>query len=177
MSNLIKKAISLPNTITVEILNNQVAINGRLGQTTITLPSYLCIEKLNNKLYIKLQNENTNLKALLVTYKQLVSNAIIGINKGFITKLKLIGIGYKVKRQDNFLQFKLGYSNTILFEIPKDISIQCIGLNTIYISGINKQRVRLVASQIRNLKKPEIYKGKGIRYADEILNLKPGKKK
>ncbi len=102
---------------------------------------------------------------------------VIGVSRGFSKKLELVGVGYRAIKNNNELILKLGYSHDVIYSIPKNLSIECIKPTLISVNGINKQEVNQVAANIRSFRKPDAYKGKGIRYYGELIKLKEGKKK
>ena len=177
MSKIGKNSINVPQNVYIEITNNNILIKGVLGSLTYTIPNSLTFKLEQQKLFICPKIKDKKIYSIWATYRSIINNAIIGVTKGYSIKLVLIGIGYKVTQEQNKLNLKLGHSNTLEYIVPKDLLIKCIGNNSIYIHGIDLQRVNLIAAQIRKLKEPEIYKGKGIRYATETIELKQGKKK
>lgn len=187
MSHIGKKGIQIPLDIKISCDKSSINIVGGLGNFYFQLPKEInCILTFDSspQLYVKLnlleKNEKISKKSLSIwgTYRSLIYNMIVGVSRGFSKKLELVGVGYKAYLdQENILNLKLGYSHIIRYIIPQDVKIQCLKPTLIFITGIDKQRVNQIASEIRHLRKPEPYKGKGIRYGGEILYLKEGKKK
>lgn len=176
MSKIGYKPILLTEKVQAEINNNNVFIKGPNGQLTINLPENLEIIKENNNLILKRKKEDKKTKSLHGLYRQLINNAILGVEKLWEKRLKINGTGYNVKLDNNNLVFKVGYSHPVVFKSVEGIKYQVEGNNIIIIQGIDKQKVGEVAYQIKMIKKPDVYKGKGIQYEGEKLRIKPGKK-
>jgi len=181
MSYIGKSPIKIPNNVNIDIVDNYIVVQGQLGIIINNVPNDLNITQENNLLYINLKNNNivNNKKTYSMwgTCRSLINNAIIGVTRGYIVKLKMIGIGYKASMSKSYLRLKIGYTNVVKINIPSDIKIKCVRNNIIYIYGFDLQRVKQMSMLIRSYKKPDIYKGKGIQLYNEVLNLKQGKKK
>lgn len=176
MSKIGQKNISIPEGVDIIIDKKKIIIKGPLAELTINLPESLEIIKEENNLIIKRANDNKKTKSTHGLYRQLINNAVIGVCKLWEKKLKVVGTGYNVKLDKNDLVFKIGYSHPVIFKKVEGINFQVIGNNTVVVSGCDKQLVGEVAYQIKMLKKPDVYKGKGIQYEGEKLRVKPGKK-
>jgi len=175
MSRIGKQPIELKEGITVEINKSSVIVKGPKGQLTVVLPSKVKLEQKDNQINVSVQNsENSRQAAFWGLARSLVSNAVQGVTEGFEKKLEVNGVGYKVALNGKDLKLNLGYSHVIDFNIPEGIVATVEG-NIIKISGIDKQLVGEIAAQIRKLRKPEPYKGKGIKYSDEVIRRKVGK--
>ncbi len=175
MSRLSKLPLILPSEVKVEIDKILISIKGPKGGLIKTLPK--CINILNeaNKLHVKLiDNLKSNIPYLGLTYST-IKNMIIGVSQGFCKKLQMVGIGYKANFDNNILTLNVGYSHPIKLNIPYGINLKVENSTNISIEGIDKELIGNTASQIRNIKIPEPYKGKGIRYINEIINYKAGK--
>ena len=177
MSRVAKKPIVIPDKVEVSIKENVVNAKGPAGQDTLTLHELVTITKEDNNIQISANDETKLSKALSGTMRALVANLIEGVTKGFECKLVLVGVGYRAQVQGDFLNLTLGLSHPVKFDIPKGIKIETPIQTEILIKGINKTLVGQVAANIRKLRKPEPYKGKGIRYANEVIILKETKKK
>ncbi len=176
MSRVGKKPIPIPAGVEIKITARDILIHGPKGELTQSLPGFLKIEKKDNKLMVSVKNPQVkNERSLWGTIARLISNMIVGVSRGFEKKLELIGVGYRVQASDNKLTLNIGFSHPVEFLIPGGIEAK-VEKNIITISGIDKQLVGEVAAQIRRLRKPEPYKGKGIRYVDEVVRIKAGKK-
>jgi large subunit ribosomal protein L6 len=172
MSRIGKQSIILPNTVTLDIQPNQVIVNGPKGQLIVNIPAGINIEINEENVLVKRKSDNY--KALHGLVRSLLANAITGVDKGFEKKLELHGVGYKAALDGNGLNLSLGFSHPIKYEAKEGIGFK-IEKNTIIVTGIDKQKVGQVCAEIRSYRKPEPYKGKGIRYSDEIVRRKAGK--
>ena len=182
MSNIGKEFIKIPQGIKVMILHDNVVVEGNLGFIKKSLPKTILLIHKKDKIYfIPYSNLNTDLNNIKSpdwgTVRTMINNMIKGVNQGFNVKLQLIGIGYKTFLENNILSLKLGYSHIINYKIPEGIKITLLKPTLISISGIDIEFVTQVAAKIRSFRKPEPYKGKGIRYLNEIVLKKEGKKK
>lgn len=168
-------SLNIPKKIDIEITEQWIIIKGPLGYKKKKKSKNLdfFFDKKTQKLW--LLNDTLKKKHF---YLSILNKIIWGVLKGFSVKLNIIGVGYKANLENNFLKLKLGYSHLVTYEIPKDISIKILNqkLLTLVISGIDYQKVTQVAAEIRALKPVEPYKGKGIKYFDEIVKRKEGKK-
>jgi len=173
MTRLAKKPIFVPKTVEVKIENQNITIKGRLGLLTAKAPSFVNILKENDQ--IKVTVQNLNKKAIWGTWHRLIKNMIEGVEKGFEKKLELVGIGFRATIQGNKLILNIGFSHPVEYQIPQGIKIS-LDKNIINLFGIDKQLVGETAARIRRLRPPEPYKGTGIKYLDEIIRKKAGKK-
>ncbi len=176
MSKIGYKPILLTDKVQVEINHNNVMIKGSNGQIAINLPEKLELIRENNSLVLIRKAEDKKTKSLHGLYRQLINNGIIGVEKLWEKRLKINGTGYNVKLENNNLIFKVGYSHPVIFNSVEGIKFQVEGNNVVIVQGVDKQKVGEVAYQIRMIKKPDVYKGKGIQYEGEKLRIKPGKK-
>ena len=171
MSRLARNPINIPDDIKISLANNIISFDGKLGKSSSTLPDGVIVDLKDNLLYFSGDN-----KALLGTVYANVKNEIIGNTKGFEKKLELVGTGYKANVSGKTLILALGYSHDINFQIPDGISVK-VEKNLVTVSGTSKQLVGQVAAEIKSFRKPEPYKGKGVRYEGEKIYRKEGKKK
>ncbi len=176
MSKIGQKQINVPEGVAVVIDKLKVSVKGKLGELTVNLPESLEISRAENNLVIKRLDEGKKTKSLHGLYRQLLFNAVTGVEKYWEKKLKITGTGYNVKLEGGDLVFRIGYSHPIKFAKVEGISFQVIGNNGIVVQGCDKQLVGEKANQIKMLRKPDVYKGKGIHYEGEKLRIKPGKK-
>lgn len=176
MSKIGNKPIDLTPAVQVQIEGNTVTIKGREGELNFQIPKVLSLIKEVDKIYLKRKNEEKKTKSLHGLFRQIIFNAIKGVEIPWQRKLEIVGTGFNVKLQGEELIFKIGYSHPVIFKKVQGIKFQVEGSNKIIVSGSNKELVGQVAYRIKILKKPDVYKGKGIRYQGEILKLKPGKK-
>ena len=171
MSRLARNPINIPEDIKVSLTDNVISFEGKLGKSTSTLPEGIAVDLKDNLLLFTGEN-----KAMLGTVYANVKNEIIGNTKGFEKKLELVGTGYKANVSGSTLVLALGYSHDINFQIPDGISIK-VEKNLVTVTGTSKQLVGQVAAEIKSFRKPEPYKGKGVRYEGEKVYRKEGKKK
>ncbi len=175
MSRLGKLAIPLPAGVAVTITANVVAVNGPQGEVTEKIPASVKIVNEEGSLKVSVGNPgNSQQRAVWGLARQLLANAVKGVSQGFSKSLELSGIGFKVQLEGQTLVMNLGFSHPVRYTVPSGVTAT-VEKNTITISGANKQQVGQVAAEIRSLKKPEPYKGKGIKYSDEVIRRKAGK--
>ena len=177
MSRVGKKPVQLPDGIEADIVANQITIKGQKGQLNQTFPESVKLEKEDDKILITPLNETKNAKAAWGMTRTIINNMVQGVSMGFNRNLEINGVGYRASIEANILTLQLGFSHDIKLAIPEDLEVKCVKPTEISISGINKQRVGQFASEIRRLRKPEPYKGKGIKYQEEVVRRKEGKKK
>lgn len=175
MSRIGRKTINIPEGVTVTIGEDVVTVKGPLGVLTSPLPKKITIKQENNKLSVERKGDIPQTRALHGLTRSLIQNNIIGVTKGYEKELNLVGTGYRVAPDPVGISLTLGFSHPILFKKIEGIEIKLEGNNKIFISGIDKQQVGQVAANIRALRPPEPYKGKGVRYADEEVLRKAGK--
>ena len=177
MSRVGKRPVELPEGIEANIIANQITIKGQKGELNASFPSFVKLEKEQGKISIVPLNETKNAKSAWGMARTIINNMVIGVSNGFNKNLEINGVGYRASIDDNILTLQLGYSHDIKLAIPKDLAVKCMKPTEISINGISKQRVGQFASEIRRLRKPEPYKGKGIKYQGEVIRRKEGKKK
>jgi len=176
MSKIGEKVITISNAVSVTIADNKIIIKGPLGEMSFDVPKELALNRKENQLIIERKNNDKKVRSLHGLYRQLISNAIIGVEKAWEKKLEVVGTGYTVKLQGEDLVFKIGYSHLVTFKKQTGIKYLVEGNTKVTVSGYDKQLVGQVAYQIKMIRKPDVYKGKGIRYLGEKLRIKPGKK-
>lgn len=176
MSKIGYKIIEVPATVQVDVQNETVTVKGSKGQLSFEVPSEIEIKKNENTISVERKSERGSIKALHGLFRMLISNAVVGVEKGWEKRLHVVGTGYNVKLQGTDLAFKLGFSHPVIFKKVDGIEYKVEGNNKVVVSGSDKQLVGQIAYQIKSLKKPDAYKGKGLRYEGEVVRLKPGKK-
>ena len=174
MSRIGNNPISIPEGVSVNFDNNVINVKGKLGELVQEINSNISVNISDNEIVFSRSNDQKENRSLHGLYRALVSNMIIGVSDGFTKKLELIGVGYQANMQGKYLVLQLGFSHDIYFEPPEGIDIKT-NRTEITVSGINKQLVGEVAAKIRSFRKPEPYKGKGVRYKDEYVRSKQGK--
>lgn len=176
MSRIGNKAITVPSGIEVTIgAGNEVTVKGPKGTLTRSFSPILTIEQNENIITVARPNEEKHTKQLHGTTRALLSNMVVGVSEGFTRSLELVGIGYRANVNGNKLTVSVGYSHPIIFEIEQGITIVTPTQTEVIVSGIDKQRVGEWAANIRATRKPEPYKGKGVRYKGEVVRRKEGK--
>ena len=177
VSRVARSPISVPTGVNISLVGQELAVKGKLGELTRNIHSQVKIEQVDNELRFSPVNNSSQANALAGTMRALVNNMVIGVNEGFSKKLVLIGVGYRAKVQGNQLNLTVGYSHPVDFVLPAGISAEVPSQTEIIIKGSDNHLVGQVAANIRRVRPPEPYKGKGIRYANEKIILKEGKKK
>ena len=175
MSRIGKKIIILSDTINTTINNSIVSIKGPKGELTYKLSPLITIEKEDSILKLHKINESKEAQILYGLSRTIINNMVIGVSKGFSKKLEIRGVGYRAQMEGSKLILNVGYSHPVIIEPPNQISITVENNTNITISGINKEIVGQTASKIRQIRSPEPYKGKGIRYLNEMVKRKVGK--
>jgi large subunit ribosomal protein L6 len=177
MSRIAKNPVVLPKGVEVALTANQVTVKGPLGSLTQFILPSVNVEKEGEALLCRALENQPNGSAMSGTMRALVNNMVTGVTKGFEKKLTLIGVGYKAQAQGAKLNLSLGYSHPIVHEMPNGIKVETPTQTEILIKGIDRQLVGQVAAEVRSYRSPEPYKGKGIRYSDEVVVIKETKKK
>lgn len=175
MSRVGKKPIPLAKEFQVKKTGKIIEVTGPKGKLQLEMKDDIKMEINDNEIIFSRDSNQKNVRALHGLYRALLQNMITGVTEGFSKKLDLVGIGYKAELKGNNIVFALGYSHPIVFTAPSDIKIELPAPNNVVVSGIDKQLVGLVAAKIRELRPPEPYKGKGIKYSDEKVRRKAGK--
>jgi len=175
MSKIGKKPILIPSGVEIKIDGNLITAKGTKGELTHTFSEILTARMDDGKLFIEPKEKNGEHSVIWGLERALIRNIVIGVSDGFQKNLELQGIGYKAAVKGDVLELNLGYSHSIPFAIPEGISIT-VEKNILKIQGISKELVGYTAAKIRSLREPEPYKGSGVRYENEVIKLKPGKK-
>ncbi|MDV6344529.1 MULTISPECIES: 50S ribosomal protein L6 [unclassified Nitrosomonas] len=178
MSRISKKPIQIPSNVNFTISNNEIVIKGPLGSLQQRLSAeQVTITSENNELFVKSADSTKQSHSMSGTIRSLVNNMVTGVTTGFVKRLNIVGVGYRAQASGNTLNLSLGFSHPIAYKMPNGITVETPTQTEIVIKGIDKQQVGQVAAEIRSFRLPEPYKGKGVRYADEIIILKETKKK
>jgi len=175
MSRIGKMPIAIPAGVEVKIDGQEISVKGPKGTLTHSVPAPITVVMEDNNLIVARPDDERNSRSLHGLTRTLIANNIEGVTKGFTKGLEIVGTGYRVTAKGSAIEFALGYSHPILVEPPAGISFQVEGNTKITVVGIDKQAVGEVAANIRKLRKPEPYKGKGVRYAGEVVRRKAGK--
>ena len=174
MSRIGKQPIAIPNGVTITVDPEEITIVGPKGTLKQFAMPGITVTQEEGKLIVKRDNDEPAQRSRHGLMRSLLNNMVAGVTQGFNKKLEINGVGYRVTLQGTALKLNLGYSHEVLYPLPKGVTAS-IEQNTITVSGIDKQQVGQAAAEIRGLKKPEPYKGKGIKYADERILRKSGK--
>ncbi|MBQ0065587.1 MAG: 50S ribosomal protein L6 [Firmicutes bacterium] len=182
MSRIGNKLITVPAGVEVTVAaGNEVTVKGPKGTLTQTFNSALTIEVEGNVVTVKRPNDEKHVKQLHGTTRALLNNMVVGVSQGYQKNLKVVGIGYRCAVKGSKLTLNVGYSNPVEIEIPKTLEVTCLDAagkvspTDIQVKGISKQEVGQFAAEVRAVRKPEPYKGKGIKYVDEFIRRKEGK--
>jgi large subunit ribosomal protein L6 len=177
MSRVGKKPVTIPSGVTAKVEGQSIAIKGAKGELRFEAPKEVGVALANSQIKVEPRDESKRARAMWGMTRATVNNLVTGVSKGFEKKLEITGVGYKAAVAGKNLQLSLGYSHDITFPIPQGIAIVTPKPTEVTISGIDRQQVGQVAAEIRALRPPEPYKGKGVKYANEFIFRKEGKKK
>ena len=177
MSRIGKHPVPIPSGVEVQLSGQTLTTEGRLGSLSLVVSNEVTASITDGTVTIAPKSDTKQSRAMWGTTRALVSNMVTGVSTGFSRNLEIVGVGYRAAVQGNTLNLQLGYSHDIPFPIPADVRIACERPTVVTVSGADRQRVGQVAAEIRSYRPPEPYKGKGIRYANETVRRKEGKKK
>ena len=177
MSRVGKMPVTVPQGVDVAIKENQINVKGALGTLALTQNALVTIVNDAGKLIFAPANESREANAMSGTMRQLVNNMVTGVTKGFEKKLSLVGVGFKAQAQGAKLNLTVGYSHPVVMDMPAGITVATPTPTEVVIKGSDRQRVGQIAAEVRAVRPPEPYKGKGIRYSDEKITIKETKKK
>lgn len=177
MSRVAKNPVVLPGGINITQVAGEISIIGPMGTLKQALPGDVSVVREGDSLLCKAQNNSTQANAMSGTVRALLANMVHGVSKGFERKLNLVGVGYRAQAVGDTLNLTLGYSHPVSYTMPAGIKVETPTQTEIVLKGADKQRVGQVAAEIRAFREPEPYKGKGVRYSDEVVIMKETKKK
>ena len=177
MSRIGSNPINIPDGVSIDVAGIVVTVKGKLGELSAKLTDDVEVQQENNLIWIKPLNNTRNELKMWGTSRSLISNIVVGVSEGFTRKLEINGVGYRAQVQGNTLNMQLGFSEDVNYHIPDGINIKCPDQTHIEVNGPDKQQVGQVAAEIRAYRPPEPYKGKGIKYDNEYILRKEGKKK
>jgi len=169
--------VTIPQGVDVSIQENQISVKGTGGTLSVANSALVMVKNEGGKLTFAPANESRESNAMSGTLRQLVNNMVVGVTKGFEKKLSLVGVGYKAQAQGAKLNLAVGFSHPVNIDMPTGIKVETPAPTEIIIKGADRQRVGQIAAEIRAIRPPEPYKGKGIRYSDERIVIKETKKK
>ena len=177
MSRVGSKEINIPESVKINLQDDLISAEGPMGQLEMKIHDGIQINVEGSIIKVKPKSDDKSLLAFWGLQRNIVNNLILGVSEGFTKKLEMNGVGYRASLKGKILELMLGYSHPIQYDIPENISITVDKQNNIEVKGPDKQLVGQTAAEIRAFRGPEPYKGKGIKYADEYINRKEGKKK
>ncbi len=177
MSRIGKHPVQIPDGVKVTLNGQSLSVAGKLGELSRTLPPEVELTEKDGAIAVRPRRETKRARSMWGLSRSLVANMLGGVATGFTRKLLITGVGYRAALDGKILNLQLGYSHDIKYAIPDDIEVKCETPTAITITGADRQRVGQIAAELRAFRKPEPYKGKGIRYDDEIILRKEGKKK
>lgn len=177
MSRIGKHPVAVPSGVDVQMNERDITVKGGKGVLSMTFVDDVVVEREDDKIWVKPGNDSKRARQMWGMQRTMLANLVEGVSNGFTKKLEVVGVGYRAAVQGNTLTLNLGFSHDVNYPIPEGIQIACPAPTAIEISGADKQKVGQVAAEIRSYRKPEPYKGKGVKYADEFIFRKEGKKK
>jgi large subunit ribosomal protein L6 len=177
MSRVAKNPVVIPEKVEVALSADNISVSGPLGKMNQSLTGAVNLQREGDSITFAAANDSQHARAMSGTLRALVANMVLGVSQGFSRKLTLVGVGYKAQAQGATLNLDLGYSHPINHKMPAGITVETPTPTEVVLKGFDKQVVGQVAAQIRAYRSPEPYKGKGVRYADEVVIIKETKKK
>lgn len=177
MSRIANAPVSLPAGVEVTLDGQLIKVKGAKGQLEWNIHELVAVNQEDSQLKVSANDDSKQAVALAGTTRALVSNMVTGVSDGFEKKLTVIGVGYRAQAQGQKLNLTLGFSHPVVYEVPEGVKVETPSTTEITVTGIDKQKVGQVAAEIRAYRKPEPYKGKGVRYVDEYVLRKQAKKK
>jgi len=177
MSRVGKNPVAIPSGVSVEIANQVLKAKGKLGELSLPFSDRVKVNMDNNQVTVSPADSSKQSRMMWGTIRNLVSNIVKGVHEGFSIKMDINGVGYRATVQGNELVLQLGFSHEVKFQIPAGVTIKCEKPTSILVQGIDRRLIGQVAAEIRSFRPPEPYKGKGIKYENEVIVRKEGKKK
>lgn len=176
-SRVAKNPITIPAGVDVKLSSHDIVVKGKLGELKQVLASTVSVSQNDGHLVVAAANDTLEANALSGTFRAILQNMVKGVSEGFKKELVMIGVGYRAKIQGSALDISVGLSHPMVMEMPQGVTVECPSNTEIVLKGADKQQLNQVAANIRAVRPPEPYKGKGIRYKNEVVILKEGKKK
>ncbi|SOD40980.1 50S ribosomal protein L6 [Nitrosovibrio sp. Nv4] len=177
MSRVGKNPVPIPANVEVTLSASEVSVKGPLGTLRRDLVSDIAVEREGDNLLVKTANDSKQANAMSGTTRALLANMVKGVTSGFEKKLTLVGVGYRAQAANDVLNLTLGFSHPVSHKMPEGVKVETPSQTEVVIKGMDKQQVGQVAADVRAYRKPEPYKGKGVRYSDEVIVMKETKKK
>ena len=175
MSRIGNRELVIPQGVTVTIDNNTITVKGPKGELNYTFSNLINVKEVEGKIIVERPNDQKTVKQLHGTTNALINNMMEGVSKGFEKGLEIVGVGYRFQVQGNKINVGAGFSHPVVVDVPAGLTVEQVNTTEITIKGIDKQKVSQFAAEIRSIREPEPYKGKGIRYKDEHVRRKEGK--
>jgi len=175
VSRIGKVPIDIPSGVDIKIDKGRVIVKGKLGELSQEIGNALDVSVKDNKIFVSRKSDDKIGRSQHGLYRSLINNMVKGVSTGFERALDIVGVGYRVSKKGEDLEILIGYSNPVLIKATKDVSFDVPNQNVIIVKGIDKQKVGEMAHRIRSVRKPEPYKGKGIKYREEVIKRKAGK--
>ena len=175
MSRVAKNPITVPDSVKVNIENSNIQVSGTKGTLDFQLPQSVSLKQEENVITVQYGYSQESV-ALAGTTRALINNMVIGVSEGFQKKLQLVGVGYRAKASGKLLELSLGFSHPVKYQLPDEVSVETPSQTEVVLSSHNKQALGQAAAEIRAFRPPEPYKGKGVKYADEVIKRKEAKK-
>ncbi len=176
MSRIGNRVLTIPSGVTTDIVDNTITVKGPKGELKYTFDKSMTVTANEGKLTVTRENETKQVKSLHGTTNALIANMLQGVSVGFKKELEAVGVGYKFAVSGKKITVNAGYSHPIVVDVPEDLTVELVSATELAVSGIDKQKVSEFAANIRKIRQPEPYKGKGIRYKGEYVRRKEGKK-
>lgn len=177
MSRVGQLPVTVPDGVDLQIGDGEIKAKGKLGELSMKVVDDVSVSREENLVWVKPSNDSKRARTMWGTTRSLIDNLVTGVSDGFSKKLEISGVGYRAAVQGKDLVLQLGFSHEVRYPIPEGIKIETPSQTEIIVSGFDRQKVGQISAEIRGFRKPEPYKGKGVRYADEIIIRKEGKKK
>ena len=177
MSRVAKNPVVVPSGVEVALAANEISVKGPMGTLKQALSGNVSVVREGDSLLCKAQNDSAQAHAMSGTIRSLLANMVRGVSSGFERKLTLVGVGYRAQAAGDTLNLSLGFSHPVTYKMPAGVKVETPTQTEIVLKGADKQRIGQVAAEIRAFREPEPYKGKGVRYSDEVVALKETKKK
>jgi len=177
MSRVAKNPVAIPAKVEVVLSSESISVSGPMGKLSHPLTNAVNLNREGDVITFAAANDSQHSRAMSGTLRALVANMVQGVSEGFVRKLSLVGVGYKAQAQGTTLNLELGYSHPISHKMPAGVTVETPSQTEVVLKGADKQVVGQVAAQIRGYRAPEPYKGKGVRYSDEVVIIKETKKK
>ncbi|NOY73098.1 MAG: 50S ribosomal protein L6 [Gammaproteobacteria bacterium] len=177
MSRIAKMPVAIPSGVEVTLAGQDIKVKGDKGVLEFNIHAQVGVDKEENELVFSAKTKEKSSRALAGTTRSIVANMVVGVSAGFEKKLQLIGVGYRAQAKGKVLNLTLGFSHPVNYEVPEGITVETPSQTDVVVKGVDKQVVGQVAAEIRAFRPPEPYKGKGVKYADEVIVRKEAKKK